>query len=61
MLLFWKGDWVEVSLPACVDPSWGTADLQHLAFAILKGRVTGLTDLQVLEAVEAEVYTAKAV
>ena len=56
MLVFWKGDWVDVLLPACVDPSWGTAYLQRLAFAILKGRSEGLTDLQVLEAVEAEVY-----
>ena len=58
MLVFWKGDWVDVSLPVCVDPSWGTADLQRLAFAILKGRAAGLTDLQVLEAVEADVYSA---
>jgi len=57
MLLFWKGEWVDVSLPDCVDPSWGTAYLQQLAFAILKGRETGLTDLQVLEAVEADVYS----
>jgi len=56
MLVFWKGDWVEVALPACVDPSWGTAYLQRLAFAILKG----LTGLEALEAVEAEVYCAPA-
>jgi len=56
MLVFWKGDWVQVSLPACVDPSWGTADLERLAFAILKGSAAGLTELEVLEAVEAEVY-----
>lgn len=41
MLIFWRGTWHNVDLPAYMDPSWNTTQQTRLALAILKGRATG--------------------
>jgi hypothetical protein len=54
MLVFWCGAWREVALPEYIDPSWGVAEQQRLAFALLRN--PGKAVEEVLAAVEATIF-----
>lgn len=54
MLVFWCGAWHDVALPEYIDPSWGVAEQQQLAIALLRN--PGKPAEEVLVAVEATVF-----
>lgn len=54
MLVFWCGAWHEVALPDYIDPSWGVAEQQRLAFALLRN--PGKPVEEVLTAVEEAMF-----
>ena len=37
MLVFQAGQWCDVSLPECMDPSWGISQQTQAAYLVLKG------------------------
>lgn len=59
MLLFWRGKWSDIILPATMDPSWGTIEQTQLALALLKGRAAGKSDAEILVATEALIFGKK--
>ena len=58
MLVFRRGEWIDVKLPEYVDPSWGFGDRQKAASLLYDFMLDGTPFEDAWNKVEVEIYSS---